>query len=203
MVRNRTPHPTAALRGLAVLSLGALAVHQLRYLFGYGGEAGAALAHQGHGYISSAIPILLALTLAALCSSGLAGRFGAPARSRPRAAARIVAYAAVLVATYCVQELTEGVLASGHPAGLEGLFGTGGWIVFPLALVVGALAWGAVRGLEAVEALFARPRSAPAERRRAPVTIGAARRRQGSGPVIQTSPLASGLARRPPPVTAT
>jgi hypothetical protein len=203
MVRNQLARPTAALRALAVLSLGALAVHQLRYLFGYGANAGAALAHQGHGYISGVVPVLLAMTLAALLSSVLAGRFGAPAPSRPRVAGRILAYAAVLLATYCVQELTEGVLASGHPAGLEGLFGNGGWIVFPLALLVGAFAWAAVRGLEAVEARFAGPLSASRAARRAPASIGAARPRQGSAPVLQTSPLASGVARRPPPVPAT
>ena len=38
---------TASLRSLSVLALGALAVHQLRYLVGYGSDAGSALGHQG------------------------------------------------------------------------------------------------------------------------------------------------------------
>jgi hypothetical protein len=190
------------MRSLAVLSLGALAVHQARYLFGYGGDAAAALARQGHGYISSAIPILLALGVAAAICSAVAGRFGGEGRARRHGAARTLAYAAALVITYSVQELTEGLLASGHPAGLEGLFGHGGWIVFPLALVVGFLAWLAVRGLEAIEARFT-PRPDAHAVPRAPARIGAPRRRQGAAPVFQTSPLASGLARRPPPAPAT
>jgi hypothetical protein len=201
-VGNYLTRPTAAMRSLAVLSLGALAVHQTRYLFGYGGDAGAALAQQGHAYISSAVPILLAVAVAAALCSGVAGRFGDTARSRPPAAGRTLAYAITLVITYSVQELTESILASGHPAGLGGLFGHGGWIVFPLALLVGFLAWLAVRGLEAIEAHFVPRPDAPAVPR-APVSIGAARRRQGPGPILQTSPLASGVARRPPPVAAT
>lgn len=195
MVSNPINRSSAALRALAVLALGALAVHQLRYLFGYGAEAGAALSHQGHGYLTGAVPVLLALALAAVLSSVLAGRFGAPARSRPRSAARVLAYAAALLATYLVQETSEGLIAAGHPGGLEGLLGNGGLIVVPLSLLVGLLAWAAAQGLEAVERRLASARVPP--RPKAPATIGAPRPR-GARP-LPSSPLAFGLSRRPPP----
>lgn len=193
---NRIVRPSASLRALAVLGLGALAVHQLRYLFGYGADAGSALSQQGHGYLTGAVPVLLALGLAALLSSFLARRARTRKRGVPHELGRILAYSGVLIATYSMQELTEGLLASGHPVGLAGLFGHGGLIVFPLALIVGVLAWLAARGLEAVEAHFAN-RSSARPTRRAPASVGA--RRDLDGPRPQFDAVASGLWARPPP----
>jgi hypothetical protein len=42
-----------------------------------------------------------------------------------------------LVAIYLAQELVEGLLVSGHPAGLAGILGAGGWWSIPAALAVG------------------------------------------------------------------
>jgi hypothetical protein len=187
---------TAALRSLAVISLGALAVHQLRYLTGYGADTGAALAHQGHGYMDGAPAVLGALGFAALLATLLAGHFGAPGRRRAQPMARICAYAAVLLATYTAQELLEGTLSPGHPAGFAGLLGHGGWTAVPLALVFGVLAWLAVRGLEAVEdAVAAARRRVPMAR--APRSLGTARRAQM--PSLRRLTLGFGFARRPPP----
>lgn len=197
---TRTVRPSPALRALAVLGLGAIAVHQLRYLFGYGGDAGAALSEQGHGYLTGVLPVLLALGLATLLTSFLARPGRAPEPSGPQALGRILAYSGVLIATYTMQELTEGVLASGHPGGLAGLFGHGGLVVFPLALVVGALAWLAARGLEEVEAHFA-CRRASQPSRRAPDSVGTCRDLDRRRP--QFDAIASGLWARPPPVLAT
>lgn len=197
---SRTVRPSAALRALAVLGLGAIAVHQLRYLIGYGSGAGAALAQQGHGYLTGVVPVLLALGLASLLTSFLAKPGGAPEPTVRHALGRILAYSGVLLVTYTVQELSEGVLASGHPGGLVGLFGDGGLVVFPLALIFGLLAWLAARGMEEVEAHFARRRSSRRSRR-APARVGV--RRDIDGPRPQFDAIASGLWARPPPVLAT
>jgi hypothetical protein len=197
---SRIVRPSAALRALAVLGLGAIAVHQLRYLFGYGSGAGAALAQQGHGYLTGIVPVLLALGLATLLTSFLARPGRTPEPSGSHALGRVLAYSGVLIATYTVQELSEGVLASGHPGGLVGLFGHGGLVVFPLALIFGLLAWLAARGLEEVEAHFARRRSSR-HSKRAPARLGV--RRDLDGPRPQFDAIASGLWARPPPVLAT
>jgi hypothetical protein len=65
---------------------------------------------------------------------------GRPIDSSGAPFSRLWAIATVaLVAVYTLQEGLEGQLAPGHPAGLVGIFGHGGWIVFPLALAIGAL----------------------------------------------------------------
>ncbi len=187
---------TAALRSLAVISLGALTVHQLRYFAGYGADAGTALAAQGHSYLGALPPILAALVLATLLSTILAGRLGDPRRPRARPLTRICSYAGVLLATYLTQELLEGVLSAGHPGGLAGLLGHGGWIAIPLALLSGLFAWLAVRGLEAVEERLA-PVRAAAPVPRAPRSLGA--RRPPAARALRSLTLASGFSRRPPP----
>jgi hypothetical protein len=189
---------TASLRSLSVLALGALAVHQLRYLAGYGSGAGTALHEQGHGYLASLAPVLLALGLAAVLATLVAGRLGAgPRGPRRRPIIGTCAYAAILIATFCSQELLEGLFAHGHPAGLEGLLGHGGWVVLPLALCFGWLALQSVRGLEAVERSLAAARLSVAGPK-APLRIGHLRPRLGVR--RQSLPLAFGLARRPPPL---
>lgn len=66
-----------------------------------------------------------------------------------------------LVAIYSVQELLEGLLATGHPAGLVGVFGYGGWWAVPAAVCVGlvlaALLHGARWVLHEVAGRRARP----------------------------------------------
>jgi len=57
------------LRALALLAPGALAVHELRYLVAYGGDAQRTLDHEGHHYLAALTPLvslLLAATLAHL-----------------------------------------------------------------------------------------------------------------------------------------
>jgi hypothetical protein len=51
---------------------------------------------------------------------------------------------------YGVQELCEGLFASGHPAGLIGILGHGGWIAAPIALVLGAALAGTLRVADAL-----------------------------------------------------
>jgi len=48
-----------------------------------------------------------------------------------------------LIAIFVCQESLEGLFAAGHPAGLEGVFGYGGWWAIPAAVCVGLVlaAW--------------------------------------------------------------
>ena len=106
------------LRAVALLAAGAAAVHQLRYAIGFGHDARHALAAQGHGYLDLVLPFVAAVglfALAAMLRAPLAG-----ARDRRASLARSWATTAIaLVAAYVAQELLEGLLASGHPGGLE------------------------------------------------------------------------------------
>jgi hypothetical protein len=177
----------------ALLALGAFAVHQLRYLASFGGSA--ELAHQGHGYMADLLPPIAVFSLAALVATLIRGTEGAPP-VRVSMARRVPLFAAGLVAVFAGQESLEGMLAAGHPAGFAGVFGHGGWVALPLAILVGFCCALVARLLEGVEVAIARAHR-PRPRRRAQMLEG---RRSYAAPMLpQISPLAFGLARRPPP----
>ena len=148
-------------RVASLLSLGSLAVHELRYLLAYGDRAGHALAQQGHGYLSDLGGALTALGLGGLLATLFAGALLPQARrargSRSAAFGRAAAlYALALAATFCVQELAEGALAAGHPEGLAAILANGGWVAIPLALAAGALCSLACLALAEIELTIAR-----------------------------------------------
>ena len=186
-------------RSAALIVLGALGVHQLRYLLAYGGAGGHELAAQGHDYLAEAVPVLGSFVFAAVlaglvgacaggCGEGRRGGFGR----------RAAAFALAVFTIYAVQELAEGFLASGHAAGLGAIFGAGGWIALPLTVAAGAACAVFDRGLarleQAVAALAAGslPTPRPAPSHPAPAVPA----------LVPQSPLAFGLARRPPPAIA-
>ena len=146
----------ARLRASAALSAGALLLHQLRYLAGHGAEAGSALAREGHGYLGLVGPligILFALALAHLAVS--VQRRSAPEPGRGMARLWPLAAGSLLL-IYVAQESLEGALVAGHPAGLAGLVGAGGWFALPLALVLGFVVALLLRGAEALLTALAR-----------------------------------------------
>ena len=127
---------------LALMPAAAFAVHQLRYWLAFGGHAGAVLAAQGHAYLHSVAPwlaLFLALSLGAflrLLGRALGGECSLRRYTMSFAALWMVC-AAGLVAIFAAQELLEGLLVTGHPAGLAGIFGFGGWWSVPASVAVG------------------------------------------------------------------
>ena len=120
----------------------AFAVHQLRYWLAFGSQAGAELQRQGHSYLHSVVPwivLLIAVTVGVFLHA-LGRAFGGQ-RSLPRYTASFAGLwllcAACLIAIYMTQEFLEGLFATGHPGGLAGIFGDGGWWSIPAALAVG------------------------------------------------------------------
>jgi hypothetical protein len=188
-------------RAASLLTLGALAVHQLRYLIAYGSKTGGALAHQGHGYLAQLAPVLAGLAIAALAATLIAvalrrapaGRTGVPI------ALATILFAGGLLTIFSTQELAEGALAPGHPQGLDALLAHGGWIAAPLALAIGALAALATRAIEGAERLLAgilvrRPSGRVRASRDLAVPPTSCRRRP-----LAALALGFGFARRPPP----
>jgi hypothetical protein len=120
----------------------AFAVHQLRYLLAYGGAAGAELQRTGHSYLHSVVPwLVMLIALTAGCFLRSVGRAFSGETSRAgftlSFAGLWLACAASLVAIFAGQEILEGLFATGHPAGLAGIFGYGGWWAVPVAICVG------------------------------------------------------------------
>ncbi len=199
MPRPRRP----SLRTSALFYVGALSLHELRYLVGWGPGTEEALGHQGHAYLTYAMPWAVALAAAGLAQvvRRLARRRGeSPGHRRLGTGAWVVASAGLL-AVYAAQETVEGVLAPGHPGGVAGVFGHGGLVAVPLALAIGGLivmterraraALGSPSGLGAALGLgIVAPPPAPLQ---APAPV---RRPRTAGV------LAMNLAGRAPPATA-
>jgi hypothetical protein len=127
------------LRATALVAVAALALHELRYLIGYGGGTPEALASQGHSYlpvVSGLAGVLLALALAQLAARVLRGS----GERNPRGFRSAWALASVaLLAIFVGQESLEGLLSSGHPAGVAAVTAHGGLVAVPLALALGGL----------------------------------------------------------------
>jgi hypothetical protein len=130
-------------RILALLPLAALGVHDLRFQLAFGHEAGHQQAVEGHAYLGALSP--LCVLLAAAVAAEIIVRLTRTRRGEVEAGCHCglvglaVAITAALIAIYVGQELLEGVLSTGHPGGLEGVFGQGGLWAIPLASLFGGI----------------------------------------------------------------
>jgi hypothetical protein len=186
-------------RGLLLLPLAAFVVHQLRYRIAYGSHASAQLAAQGHSYLDSFAPWLVLLLC--LATGGFLARVaqalatGRPTEHRRSFAAVWVASSCLLTAIYAVQEFLEGLVAAGHPAGLTGIVGHGGWWAGVVAIGAGAVIALLLRVATAVVDAVARASS----RRRARFRPDESRP-VASVSVVLLRPLATAGAGRAPPL---
>jgi len=123
----------------ALLVLGALAVHELRYRVGYGEGAEEALRAHGHGYLAVAGPLVAALAGLVLARGVARWASGRPATvdDRRRLTSLWPLLTLALGAIFSVQELVEGVVAAGHPSGVAALTAGGGSIAFAAAAATG------------------------------------------------------------------
>ena len=186
-------------RTAALLTLGALAVHQLRYLLAFGSESGAVLHREGHDYLAEAIPVLLTVAVAMIAARLIAG--AASVRSAGAVAGppgrQALLYSGALLCVFWAQELAEGALSAGHPGGLAAIAANGAWIAVPLACLLGLAAAVAERLLDRAEASIAVVLAAVTRSSDLAEPAGPATRAQRS-PLIALT-LAFGFARRPPP----
>ena len=179
----------------------AFAVHQLRYLLAFGSRAGLELREQGHSYLHSVVPwivLLIAIAVGSFLYS--LGRAWGGRRSVPRYTISFVALwlicSACLVVIYVSQEFLEGLFATGHPGGLAGIFGSGGWWSVPAALAVGLVLAAVFHGARWVLREVARRHTQMAPiRTRRPLAATAPR----VVPLPRLAPLADGWSGRGPP----
>jgi hypothetical protein len=180
------------LRLAALLALGAFALHQLRYLIASPAE----LVEHSHGYLTGLLPGIAVLVLAAALATLIRGTEGASSERAPLVP-RIALFSSALLTVYFGQESLEGLLGPAHAPGLAAGLVHGGWIALPLAIVIGGLAAIIARALEAVERAIAVVHVESRLRRRPPAVRG--RALAAPGMQLASTPLAFGLARRPPP----
>jgi hypothetical protein len=189
-------------RAGALLALGSLVVHQLRYLIAFGSESGAELHEQGHAYLAQSLPILLTLAGAAIAARLLVGAASHGRAHGGRSTwARAVLYGIAIAGVFSVQELAEGALSPGHPAGIGALVGFGGWMAAPLALLLGLAAAGIETLLDRAEAVLATVLRGSGSTPLDPPIVPGARSAPRCEPPA-ASALAFGFARRPPPLPA-
>ena len=183
----------------ALLGMGAMAVHELRYLLAYGGDSGRALSEQGHAYlplITAAAVVLVGLATGQLIRAvGRARRTGAVEGEAPAFVAAWLLSALALTVIFALQESLEGLLSAGHPAGVAALTGHGGLVALPISAAIGALVALGLRGASAAVAAAARSSRRMDPPRAAPVPRPADRLAAPLG-----SPLARHLAGRAPPL---
>jgi hypothetical protein len=197
-MKHRSVRSVLAGRGFMLLPAAAFGVHQLRYELAYGSRAGYELSAQGHGYLDSLAPwvsVLVAFGAGSFLVHVTRTVSGSDTAGPRRGFGRLWLLSSVaLVSVYAVQEWLEGMFAAGHPGGLEGIFGHGGWWAVPLSaafgLAVAALLWLASAVVEAIEQLGA-ARPVLAGRLRLPRPDSVFGRRP--------APLASSSAGRAPP----
>jgi hypothetical protein len=186
---------------VAVMPAAVLGVHAVRYRLAFGADAGRVEHAHGHAYLTALTPAVA--VLAALGVGGLLVRAarawarGGDAPPRPRLRRQWLLAALALLAVYTGQELLEGALAPGHPAGIAGVVGHGGWWALPAAVALGgavAFVLGAAAAAERL-ALAVRPRAAR-PRRGPPVFVS---RGPGAPMRPRRTPLARRAAERAPP----
>jgi hypothetical protein len=185
--------------GLLLIPAAALLVHQARYTLAYGSRANAELAAQGHSYLHSLVPwTILALGVGAsafLRRVAVAARTGdAGSLSRRSGFALWLLTTSGLLSIYAVQEVLEGVTMSGHPGGVSGVLGHGGWWAVPVAVVVALAVVVVLRLGHAVLRFASRCAPAPLRARgeRCPLPF--------SVTLVARGPLALAAAGRAPPL---
>lgn len=198
---NRPRRHGSIARSAALIALAALAVHQLRYLLAYGSDAHTELLRQGHAYLFQSVPVLIGFGLSAIAAGLVSAVLRGPAGTAIAShRLRALLYATSIAAVFAVQETAEGLLFAGHASGIAAaVFGAGGWLVLPLAILFGALCAALDGGFAKLESLVARVES-PLPRPRAPRRHDPTSSR--TAVPLASLPLAFGLARRPPPLAS-
>jgi len=148
----------------ALLPPAAFAVHQLRYMLAYGAATGPELERTGHSYLHSIVPwlaMLLALA-AGVFLRAMGAAFSQQTSMRRYSlsfAALWAACSGALIVIFAGQEFLEGLFAVGHPAGVSGIFGFGGWWAIPAAACLGLVLAAVFHGARWVVGEIARLRA--------------------------------------------
>jgi hypothetical protein len=149
-----------------------------------------------HAYLELALPLLVAFAGVLALASLLLPLIGAGREARV-APLTPFAVAGGLVAVFAAQELAEALLFGGGASALAAALASA-WLLLPLALLLGLLTTAAIEALDRTGELLLAVRRREGPRSR---SSGRSRERAGLSDafVIGSSPLAFGLARRPPP----
>jgi hypothetical protein len=179
-----------------VVGAGSLAVHQLRYLLWYGHGSDNALSTQGHAYLTLVGPLVVAAGV--LSFAGYLDRLARGARASAPRFGRLWAFLGTsLVTMYCVQESVEGLLSSGHPGGVDGVLGHGGWLSAPLSVAIGLAVAVVLRAATSASELLPTARPLRPRLPAAPASL-----RASASPLPRREPSLAAASARAPPVAS-
>lgn len=187
-------------RTAALVALGSFAVHLLRFAIAFASGSGDEL--RGQAFLGHVPPTLAAIGFALLLARfwvSYSGRTTAAGSSAGKGWQRSLAFGVAIVSVYIAQETLETALFTDHAQGLAGVLGNGAWLAVGLAFLFGPLCVLLDVGIGRLEARVSR----------------SARLRLWGGatafarPLVLAriapkglSPLAFGLAQRPPPAAS-
>lgn len=183
----------SSIRVAAALLPAALLLHEGAYGFAGSREIGA------HGYLAAILPLVALVGGSLLIAALLLPTLRPRADVGGAAALRPFTIALALVALFAVQEGTEIVLLGGGLGQLVALL-AGSWLLLPLALLLGAGGAAIVTALERAGAEIARLLGVSGRPLRRLRRSSARRPPAMRVRTERSSPLAFGLARRPPPL---
>lgn len=187
-------------RTAALIALGAFAVHQLHYLLSSGSGLGEELRAEGYSYLGHVPPTLAGLAFTVIAARLLIAYFGLTKRSsgssRPPLQ-RSALFAIAIFGVYVAQETLEAVFFAQHAEGVLSALGHGWWMTLLLSACLGPVFFALDRWIGRLERLvaeIAQPQTF------SPAAKENHRPRRAADVRIGLSPLAFGLARRPPPL---
>ncbi len=200
---NRSDMPPAGtlLRTIAIVGLGAFAAHQLCFLVALATRGGL-MDVDGRAFLGH-VPTMLAVLAVALIAGRLWVAYTGTSKADDVASSasmfrRSLAFGAAIVAVYLAQEMLESALFSPHAEDLAGILADGGWLALLVAFCLGPICILLDRGIGQLEARVARASHRGDQARgTTPATWSLV---TFLGAPSTLSPLALGIARRPPPL---
>jgi hypothetical protein len=186
------------LRAVALLAVGALALHELSYWLIDGVAGVGAHTHSYMPLAAGLVTVLLLLTCASFARTLLYAMRGIEDEGKPPPFRTLwPLLTAALMTVFSLQEWVEGWVTPGHPTGVAHVAGHVGFGGFAIALAIGALIALLLRSARSAVAAIVRRRRAP-RTRRAPSRTPALR------PffVSRLDVLAGNMAGRAPPLSS-
>jgi len=187
-------------RTAALIALGAFAVHQLHFLLVSGSGVGEELRREGYTYLGHVPPTLAALAFTVIAARLLIAYLGLTRRSSGSALSplqRCFLFGLAIFAVYVAQETLEALLFAHHADGVLVALGQGAWLTLLLSICLGPVCFALDRWMGRLEELVAEIGHRPNFSRRARIN---SKPRHFAQVRANLSPLAFGLARRPPPL---
>lgn len=187
-------------RAWALVAFGAFLIHQLHFLLVSGSAVGEDLRQAGHSYLGHVPSALAALAVVLVAGRLVFAYFGLCGhRPTPRCSplGRGALFALAVFALFFAQEIAEALLFAHHAEGMMVALGQGCWLTLVLSACIGPILLLLDSWMGRVEYFLTK---IGGDRSASPTGMAALSSYAVDSFIGLLSPLAFGLARRPPPL---